>query len=377
LNWSDPVVLKTDLRPPFFNDKETVTADPTRPGYAYVVWDRVELAPPPSTNFFQVAWFTRTTNGGATWEPSRAIYDPGLNNGTLGHQIVVLPNGTLLNFFNLSFDDFASGNVAVMRSTDQGETWSEPLIISPMNTDGFPPDPDSSTRIRASFWPNPAVDPRNGNIYVVWPDRRFGGGVFEQVAFSQSTDGGFTWSTPVKINKTPPRPRHSLRPSRSRRTERWESPITTRAAIRRIPPHCRRNSSSSHVGATAPTPQTGEKHPWKRRLTPTSRPWQGRVPCWVTTTDWPALTACSFPCTSGETPGTPAIARTSVRPSSFRKLEASWTVVRLRPRHRHFGLRLHAPMERSCRSSRTPTLKTSCDEQRVAQADIAARLLLL
>ena len=46
-----------------------------------------------------------------------------------------------------------------------------------------------------------AVDPDNGNLYVVWQDARFTG--FDQIAYSQSTDDGFTWSEPVRINQTP------------------------------------------------------------------------------------------------------------------------------------------------------------------------------
>jgi hypothetical protein len=35
-------------------------------------------------------------------------------------------------------------------------------------------------------------------------DARFSGFVYEDVAFSQSLDGGLHWSTPIKVNLTPP-----------------------------------------------------------------------------------------------------------------------------------------------------------------------------
>ena len=41
------------------------------------------------------SWFSRTTNGGASWETARMIADPGSHNQTIGNQIDVLPNGTL------------------------------------------------------------------------------------------------------------------------------------------------------------------------------------------------------------------------------------------------------------------------------------------
>jgi hypothetical protein len=51
--------------------------------------------------------------------------------------------------------------------------------------------------------PDIAVDPDNGNLYAVWQDARFSGGAFDSIAFSMSTDGGFTWTPAIKVNATP------------------------------------------------------------------------------------------------------------------------------------------------------------------------------
>ena len=48
-----------------------------------------------------------------------------------------------------------------------------------------------------------AVNRTNGNLYAVWQDARFSGFQIDQIAFSLSTDGGFTWSAPIKVNLTP------------------------------------------------------------------------------------------------------------------------------------------------------------------------------
>jgi hypothetical protein len=48
-----------------------------------------------------------------------------------------------------------------------------------------------------------AVDPSSGAIYVVWQDGRFSGGRREGIGFVRSTDGGLTWSEPVRINQVP------------------------------------------------------------------------------------------------------------------------------------------------------------------------------
>jgi len=41
------------------------------------------------------------------------------------------------------------------------------------------------------------------NLYAVWQDARFSNFQIDQIAFSQSTDGGATWSAPIKVNQTP------------------------------------------------------------------------------------------------------------------------------------------------------------------------------
>jgi hypothetical protein len=42
----------------------------------------------------------------------------------------------------------------------------------------------------------------SGHLYAVWEDRRFDSQA-GNIAFSMSADGGFTWSTPVRVNRTP------------------------------------------------------------------------------------------------------------------------------------------------------------------------------
>ena len=46
------------------------------------------------------------------------------------------------------------------------------------------------------------MDSATGALYVVWSDARFSGRAHDDVALSRSTDGGLTWSAPVKVNQT-------------------------------------------------------------------------------------------------------------------------------------------------------------------------------
>src|SRR6266480_7179145 len=74
-----------------------------------------------------LVWFSRTTNGAGdnpTWE-SREIFDPGTKSGTISNQIVVAPDGTLVDGFYLfrTQSSHAGNFVAVIRSTDKAGTW--------------------------------------------------------------------------------------------------------------------------------------------------------------------------------------------------------------------------------------------------------------
>ncbi|MBC8118927.1 MAG: exo-alpha-sialidase, partial [Burkholderiaceae bacterium] len=102
--WSNPATLIRDGSL-FFNDKNTITADPTDANFVYAVWDRLAASGGGPTVF------ARTTDGGLTWEGARSIFDPGPTSQTLGNLIVVLPNGMLINAFT-RLDEAAGGQIS-------------------------------------------------------------------------------------------------------------------------------------------------------------------------------------------------------------------------------------------------------------------------
>src|SRR5216117_1208300 len=219
--WSEPWTIIRDSGERdvayAFNDKESVTADATQPGYAYAAWDR--FTSPSGTSresieglinsraFREPIWFSRTTDGGLTWEPARNIYDLSEFNGTIGSQIVVAKNGDLLDFF----DEFlihknaqqSRGEwMSVIRSTDKGVTWSKNSLKIAPSRERIAFDPDTGRNIRAEGGlPEVAIDRTSGALYLVWQDASFSG--VDEIAFSMSTDNGRTWSTPIKVNQTP------------------------------------------------------------------------------------------------------------------------------------------------------------------------------
>lgn len=222
LTWSDPLSLIDEL-PPFFNDKNTLTADPTDPDLIYATWDRLDFAAGGGP-----AVFTRSNDGGASFEPVRVIHDPGLGGQTIGNLIAVTPDGILLDFFNeitfLAVPPFIVQTLAFKVSFDQGQTWlpggpTGPSVkVADMIRALGSVDPDGNgLPIReGSLLFDVAVDPDDSTLYAVWQDFRFSNGAYTSIAFSQSSDG-INWSPPVAINQTPetvpPLNRQALVPS--------------------------------------------------------------------------------------------------------------------------------------------------------------------
>jgi hypothetical protein len=222
--WSTPTTLIEDEAPPgtdpldLANDKEMVIADPTDPTgqTVYVVWDRLDH-PSDSQNFNafhgfafrEDALFSRTTDGGAHWDTARNLTNFKADVSAFGNQLVVEPDGTLVDVFTRANGagkqkPQADQNVlGVLRSTDRGVTWSAVTTGPAIEVVPFS-DPDTGDPVRSG---EPllavAVDPHNGNLYAVWADGRFSGFAHDDIAFSMSTDGGLTWSDPIKVNQTP------------------------------------------------------------------------------------------------------------------------------------------------------------------------------
>jgi hypothetical protein len=204
LTWSAPITVIESTDPHVFNDRPSITADGTKAGFAYAVWSQLS-----ATGYSSgPTMFSRTTNGGQSWDTPSTIFDPGGGHNAEVSQIVVLPNGTLINFMdvNQGQNNNKIGTLSLICSTDQGQTWS----INPTQVAAIPgvpvTDPDTGQPVNA--WASGgdyavAADSPNGNLYAVWMDSSFSNGQYDSIAFSMSTDGGFNWSTPVQVNQTP------------------------------------------------------------------------------------------------------------------------------------------------------------------------------
>jgi len=194
--WSDAATLIKDGANAF-NDKESITADPTDAHFVYAVWDRL------TTDNHGAAMLARSIDGGKTWQPATAIYDPGVNNQTLGNEVVVASDGTVVDVFeeidNTSGNTNSTAALRMIRSTDHGASWSAPITIA-INMAVGTVDPTTGQPIRSgSGLPQMAAGP-GGMLALVWEDGRFSAGDHDGIAYASSQDDGAHWTTPVEIN---------------------------------------------------------------------------------------------------------------------------------------------------------------------------------
>ena len=236
--WSDPIVVsnRTEFEPGApFNDKNSLTADPYEQRFVYGTWQLLMDVLPtddsaiPLQFFYSDTYFVRTHNTGKNWEPAHAIYkirddvallgEAGIDPDTttiygaqnIGHQIVVLPDGRLVNVSMASFitSDTNFLERTIIRSFDNGETWEQTAKIIPSATVGGYVALDyelylgsggtiQNTVRSAGSIPDIAVNRTNGFMYVVWQDvdPTF---AFIGVFMAMSKDGGDTWSEPITV----------------------------------------------------------------------------------------------------------------------------------------------------------------------------------
>jgi hypothetical protein len=196
LTWDAPVIVD-EIGDPEFNDRETLTADPVDACTLYVTWTRFDGNPSEVTAGDVL--FSRTDDCGATWSDPVTVHssDP----VGIAAQIVVLPDRSLVAFFKENLRGLVERPLWVKRSIDGGATWPGEPIVAAATRQAVPVTPDGSP-VRSSSY-DVAVDRDTGDLYVIWEHLFTDLSTPIQVALSASTDGGNTWSAPIRVDKTP------------------------------------------------------------------------------------------------------------------------------------------------------------------------------
>jgi hypothetical protein len=187
--WETFYVVQDD-DPEVFHDKEWIAVAPN--GDVYVAWARFEfnergryLAAP--------IVVSRSSDQGETWsEPEAISVGPHNQFATPA----VAPDGTLY----VSYENWRNptgrngGRVWVARSTDAGDTWTDHFVGLVNDLPSPLPGPGS---FRAASYPVLAVGDE-GSLHIVWSNWQSGSA---DIVYTRSADEGATWTKPVKINQ--------------------------------------------------------------------------------------------------------------------------------------------------------------------------------
>jgi len=221
--WSAPVQLVNDTTGVHFNDKQSITGDwrlGIGAGKAYATWivgslpGAENISPIGAGHSFAYGGqpvFSKTTDGGQTWSKPTTMTNAVVY--IQGNQIVVLPDGTLVDVGAMLFKGSGTQPTSqayfwtAMISKNGGKTWGAPIKIAPLGTQLLTnpdiPNPSSLDQtIRAGdYIPDVAVDKATGALYMVFADGISTG--FDHVKLTKSLDGGKNWTKPVDVTNTP------------------------------------------------------------------------------------------------------------------------------------------------------------------------------
>jgi len=213
--WSQPVFFDDDLLAGE-NDKNWVVVDNSdKPGHhkgrVYVVWDRV------AAMFYDYCDSACDTLAG--WAFGGTFHQVDLPSPYLGQDIgatpVVLNDGSLAIIFNAAAGGVPTGSNAEQTLTGFATARLTSVVAPLAGTQPFgtplvfePPvyiadDLDSSVRAqRAGSLPSADYDSKTGTLAVTWEDARLHTEAtpVNDILVATSTDGGTTWSDPVKVN---------------------------------------------------------------------------------------------------------------------------------------------------------------------------------
>ncbi|NUN99532.1 MAG: T9SS type A sorting domain-containing protein [Saprospiraceae bacterium] len=197
LNWSPGTFM--GLNGTKAQDKHWIAVNRTT-NHLFVTWTEFDTYGSSNPQDSSRILFSKSTDGGNTWSAAKRLNKVSGNcidsdDTTEGAVPCIGPNGEIYVSWagpeGLRFD----------RSTDGGESWLE----NDLKIDDMPGGWDYQIPglERCNGLPVTSCDlsngPHRGTIYVNWADQR-NGPADTDVWLAKSTDGGNTWSAPIRVN---------------------------------------------------------------------------------------------------------------------------------------------------------------------------------
>ncbi|MGH9317131.1 MAG: sialidase family protein, partial [Thermoanaerobaculia bacterium] len=147
--------------------------------------------------------FFRSTDGGSTWGPSGGLLIAGSGNFNVqGAFVTVGPDHAVYVFWLDQSAGAGTPNVIEMRkSADLGVSFGGAVTVATLSSSNIRTNGDLGLQggFRTNSFPQAAVNPVSGNLYVVYNDVASDQDAAD-IYLRQSLDGGATWGAPVSVS---------------------------------------------------------------------------------------------------------------------------------------------------------------------------------
>jgi hypothetical protein len=144
----------------------------------------------------QGIFLSRSTNGGTTW--SKIKVTPTADNNAVGSNVEVgSDHAVYVAYVNQTT---SPEQIKIRKSTSRGTSFGPVHIVANLKTTGGSQNA-CGLDFRTNAFPMMVTDPANSqNLYIVYNDAGQNAGDRCDIYFTQSNNGGTTWTTPVVLN---------------------------------------------------------------------------------------------------------------------------------------------------------------------------------
>jgi len=223
-NWSDPVLVPPRAPVAHLPTADQIWADNASSsryfGRVYMCYNDFQFVPVPGAVGPIQPTMAVSSDGGQTW--TTHAFAPPVNSPSEGYRLTCTvrtdSRGGVYVFFTHFLGQFPSFNLeatqTIVKSSDGGATWTEPVDFMPMNIGCYYADTIGDRCAEegpagTANEPSASISIANGaptgadatdEIVFAWSDGRFGQNM-EAALLSYSTDRARTWSTPKQVSR--------------------------------------------------------------------------------------------------------------------------------------------------------------------------------